>query len=322
MNTFLILDTFNFLHRAYHALPKTFTDTEGNPTNAVYGFSSMLVTVLKEFEPTYVVAAFESKDTELIRATQFVDYKAQRPEMESDLKVQIPVVEKVLDAVGVHRVTLEGYEADDVIGCLSKLPLNPEGIYPERAKRVEGPLSTLIVSNDHDMFQLINDHVKVLNPGIGQKQAELYDETAVKARYGFSPKQIVDYKALRGDPSDNIPGVFGIGEKTAKDLIAQFGSLENLYANLDKVVKDSVRQRLSEGSESAIQSKHLATIQCAAPSSFNLEAARLPTDWKSRAIATFTDLHFKSLVARLENNSSSSQTPKRPEVSKGQLELL
>ena len=310
--TFLILDTFNFLHRAYHAFPDTFKDRDGNPTNAVYGVSSMLLNVLTKYQLEYVAAAFESKEKENFRAAEFVGYKAHRPEMEDNLRVQIPLVEKVFDAVGVKRLTLEGFEADDVIGCLSKLPATT-------SPTALTPLTTLIVSNDQDMLQLVNSQVKVLAPGLGAIKEALYDEAAVVAKYGFRPAQMVDYKALRGDPSDNIPGVFGIGEKTAKDLIKQFGTVEEIYKNLDKVERLSVRTKLAEGAEIAMQSKYLATIKCDLPIPVTLEDLLLPPDWKQRASVIFQELGFKSLVSRLSNSLISPIAPITPE---GQLELL
>jgi DNA polymerase-1 len=328
--TFLILDTFNFLHRAYHAIPTNFHDKDGNPTNAVYGVSSMLISVLTEYQPTYVAAAFESKEKETFRAAEFVGYKAHRPEMENDLRVQIPIVEKVFAAIGVKRVALEGFEADDVIGCLTKItPTSPTNPNPptfsatEKGSEAKPSVTTLIVSNDQDILQLVNERVKVVSPAFGQKKAEIFDTAAVIAKYGFKPSQMIDYKALRGDPSDNIPGVFGIGEKTAKDLVAQFGSVDNLYQHLEQVEKAAVRQKLAEGAELAAQSKRLATIRCDLPLPIKLEDLTLLPTWKAGASGVFQELHFKSLVSRLENKPTASishtSSTKNPQ---GQLNLL
>jgi len=320
---FLILDTFNFLHRAYHAIPATFRDSKGQPTNAVYGVSSMLVSLLTEYNPTYVVAAMESKEKENFRVSDFAAYKAHRPEMENDLRVQIPVVEEILTAIGIPQLTFPGFEADDIIGSLVNLipTIFASAKIGSEAKPSVPPLSqsVLIISNDRDFIQLINQHVQVLSPSLNSKNPpKLYDEAAVRAEYGFEPRQIIDYKALRGDPSDGIPGVFGIGEKTAKELVVEFGTIENLYQNLGKVTKESVRQKLAENAEMAVKSKELATIHCEVPlTTFDLKSAKLAGDWKDKAIQVFSGHHFKSLVKRL-----SPEEAKTPPADENQLTLL
>ncbi|MCX6783795.1 MAG: hypothetical protein NT141_01865 [candidate division WWE3 bacterium] len=303
MSTLLILDTFNFLHRAFHAIPATLTNSDGEPINAVYGVASMLLTIIADQQPTYLVAAMESKEKEIIRASQFVGYKATRPEMDSGLRNQIPKVERLFSAIGIPQLKVEGYEADDVIGTLATQMI-----------KVDPTLQVLVVSNDQDMMQLINPRVKVLSPTLGSaKKPELYDEATMIAKYGFKPRQMIDYKSLRGDPSDNIPGVFGIGEKTAKELIEQFGNLDAIYNNLGKVTKESVRTKLAENAEMAVQSKMLATINCDLPLSEKLADLKLPSDWKIKAIDVLKEFHFKSLVARLEGPVTASKTKVDPD---------
>ncbi len=253
----------------------------------------------------------ESKEKENFRVADFAAYKAHRPEMEDDLRSQIPMVENILTKIGIPQICVEGFEADDIIGSLVKL------LQPSEALAEEGQI--LIISNDRDMLQLVNQQVQVLCPSLSSKNSpKLYDEAAVKAEYGFEPRQIIDYKALRGDPSDGIPGVFGIGEKTAKGLICEFGTIENLYQNLGKVTKGNVRQKLAEGAEMAVKSKELATIHCEVPlAAFDVESAKLPNDWKDRAVQVFTELHFRSLVKRLQPEEAAT-----PKTDENQLSLL
>ncbi len=236
MKKLLLIDTFNFLHRAYHALPNTFTDKNGEPTNAVYGVTSMLISVFELIKPDYVVTAMDDMAPTL-RHEDFTGYKAHRRPMEDDLSSQIPKVFEIIDAFGVKRISLPGYEADDVIGTLSQ-------------KFGKDDIEVVIVSNDRDLWQLVNDHVLVMNPNT-KGEAEWIGVKEVKARYGFTPKQLIDFKGLRGDPSDNIPGVYGVGEKTALKLIEEYGSVEEIYKNLEKIQPESLKKKLEECYETA-----------------------------------------------------------------------
>ncbi len=292
----VILDTHAILHRAYHALPD-FASSKGEPTGALYGLTSMLVRILGDLKPDYVVATFDlPKPT--YRHAAFEGYKAGRKKAEDDLVAQIIRSRDVIAAFGIPAYQHEGFEADDVIGTIV-----------ERLKK-EKSLEIIIASGDMDTMQLIDDaRVKVYTLKKGINDTILYDEKAVKERYGFAPELIADYKGLRGDPSDNIPGVAGVGEKTATTLIAEFGTIDNLYKVLkkdpqkllDAGIKAGMIEKLKEQEEEARFSKMLADIRLDVPIDF-----ALPTEgWKTaanmdRMVALAGELDFRSLIPRIK----------------------
>src|SRR4030042_1039722 len=188
MGKILIIDTFNFLHRAYHALPITLTDKNGEPTNAVYGVTSMVITVLNQIKPNYIIAALDSKEM-TFREEGFAAYKANRKPMEDNLAVQIPKVIEILEAFGIKTLQVNGYEADDIIATI--------------VKKYEGSQEAIIVSNDRDLWQLSGGDVIIMSPSKGN-EIDWIGKKEASARFGFPPDKISDYKGLRGDPSDNI----------------------------------------------------------------------------------------------------------------------
>lgn len=306
MKKFLLLDTFNFLHRAYHALPKTFKDENGEPTNAVYGVASMLITIFDTIRPDYVVAALDGKQP-TFRSEEFTAYKAHRAEIDVDLVSQIPKVFEILDAFGLKKIVLEGYEADDIIGTCTK-------------KFASSDVNVIIASNDRDLWQLINPNVSVMLPNT-TGPSEWVGEKEVIVRLGIRADQVSDYKGLRGDVSDNIPGVHGIGEKTAQKLIAEFGSVENIYINLQKVSPDSLRKKLEESYETALLSKKLATIITDAPLTLSIEECKYAESNKIAAAETLKKYNFKSLIRRLGLNIDDPSS-KKNEISKDQVSLF
>ncbi|MCA9346950.1 DNA polymerase I, partial [Candidatus Saccharibacteria bacterium] len=281
-----LIDTFNFLFRAYYALPKTLTDSDGNPTNAVYGVTSMLLTVFDALKPDYVIAALESKSP-IERSDHFEDYKANRKPMDEDLKVQIPSVFEVLDAFGITSISVDGFEADDVIGtAVESFADNPN-------------LDIIIVSNDRDLWQLLRDNVMIMIPNNKNGLADWVGVNEVKAKYGFSPKQMIEYKSLRGDPSDNIPGVKGIGEKTALSLIDTYGSLNGIYENIESVTPESVKQKLIVDKDNAYMSHKLATIVTNVPIGVSLSECGYTEFSKGAVVEVMRKYNFKSLIRRL-----------------------
>ncbi len=287
MKKILIIDTFNFLHRAYHALPKTLTNKAGEPTNAIYGVTSMLISVFDQLKPDCVMAALDGgKPT--FRLEQFTGYKAHRRPMEDGLSSQIPKVLAVLDAFGLKRLQVDGYEADDIIAT-----------FVEKYK-ADTSLEIVIVSNDRDLWQLVEDNVLIMVP-INKKgvPVEWIGPKEVVARMSFTPELIVDYKALRGDPSDNIPGVYGIGDKTAKSLISQFGTVEEIYQHLAEVEPASVRKKLAEGAEQVVMSKNLAQLIRDVPLEVDLEECVYTGFDKQALVKLLADLGFRSLIKRL-----------------------
>lgn len=288
MKKIVIVDTFNFLHRAYHAIPKSFRAPDDTPTNAVYGVTSMLISLINETHPDCIVAALDSRKP-TFRSEEFSNYKAQRKEMEEDLKVQIPLVFESMDLLGILKINCEGYEADDVIGTLvTKLESDANNqIY--------------IVSNDKDMWQLISKNVFVLIPNTKGGFDKIDEEEALK-RLEFDKKHLVDYKALRGDTSDNIPGVYGIGEVTAKKLISQYQTVENIYKHIEEIKPDGLKTKLVESIEMAYMSKKLATIILDAPIQFRIEDCYFKLNITDELVAFLTKMNFKSLLRRLNVN--------------------
>jgi DNA polymerase I len=308
MDKLLIIDTFNFLHRAYHALPKTLTDSSGEPTNAVYGVTSMVITVLNQVEPKYMIAALDSKET-TFRVEEFTGYKAHRKPMDEDLAVQIPKVIEMLQAFGIHTVQVNGYEADDIIATA--------------VEKFKDTLEIVVVSNDRDLWQLVGDSVTIMSPAKGNIVDWIGPNEAI-ARFGFTPDKIADYKGLRGDPSDNIPGVYGIGEKTATKLIKEFGSMETIYKHLDKVTPDSLRKKLEESYEQALMSKKLAQLIYDVPVEFDLQDCKYSYFNKLDVKVVLERYNFKSLIKRLgfEVSRDGKSQKQKSEVIENQLGLL
>jgi len=292
--TVVILDSHAIIHRAYHALPD-FMSSKGEPTGALYGLSTMVFGIIKEFKPDYIFAAFDlPKPT--YRHAAYADYKSGRKAIDENLITQIKKSREIFQAFNIPILEKEGYEADDVIGTLSQ----------KLSK--EKDVQVIIASGDMDTLQLvIDDKVKVYTLKKGIKDTILYDEKTVVERFGFAPYQIPDYKGLRGDASDNIIGVKGIGEKTATDLIQKYETIENLYKVLEKneqkFLDDGFKPRiiglLKEHEEEAKFSKMLATIQLDVPVDFDLDRS-----WKddvdvARIQNLFAELDFRSLQNRV-----------------------
>ena len=317
MKKLLLIDTFNFLHRAYHALPPTFRDQNGEPTNAVYGVTSMIINILEQLKPDYAVAALDGEKP-TFRVEDFTGYKAHRRPMEDDLNSQIPKVIEILDAFGIKRILIDGYEADDIIGTLAEK--YGGGSKNTKAGDAEG-VEVVIVSNDKDLWQLVNSRVVVMIPTTTGK-VEWLGSKEIEARMGFIPKYIVDYKGLRGDPSDNIPGVFGVGEKTAKDLIQKYGTVEDIYKNIDKVTPKSLQEKLANCAEQAVMSKKLAKIQTDVPLQVELSECKYTDFNKLRVVEILKRYNFKSLIRRLGFGDEENSRKKKEEVPENQLGLF
>jgi DNA polymerase-1 len=288
-------------------LPKSFRDSNGEPTNAVYGVTSMLINVLDQIKPAYVVAAMDSIEP-TFRLEDFTGYKAHRKPMEEDLSSQIPKVIEVLDAFGITRIMANGYEADDIIATM--------------VKKFEPESEIVIVSNDRDLWQLAARKVLIMLPTT-KGPAEWLGPSEVNTRLGFEPSLIADYKGLRGDTSDNIPGVYGIGEKTAAALIQNFGSIENIYANIDKVTPESTRQKLLNSYDQAMMSKKLAQLIYDVPVTVRFDELKYSTFNKLNVKRVLERYNFKSLIRRLGfDDETNNKKQKKDEVSKDQLSLL
>lgn len=297
----VLIDANALIHRAFHAFPTSLTTRDGELTNAVFGFSSLLLETLKKFGPRYVVACFDMKGPTL-RHQQYKEYKAHRKPMDPELAQQFPRVREVVKAMNIPIFELAGYEADDLIGTLA-------------TAKIPTDLEKVIVTGDQDILQLVSDEKKisVYMAGSSFSQSKLYHENEVQERYGFAPLQIIDYKSLLGDPSDNIPGVPGIGKKGATDLIQQFTTVHNVYSSIEK--NETIWQekpwtrvfnKLVAGKDSAMQSYELATINTAADVEFTLSDAELGDYSREEVINLFQKLEFRTLVARLPKSLRQS----------------
>ena len=286
--TVVLVDGYGLIFRAYHALPPSMATAGGEQTNAVFGFTAMLLDVLNARRPDYVVIALESGKT--FRHDLFADYKGTRGDMPEDLRGQIGRVTQLIATLGIPVEQRELYEADDVIGSLS------------RRLAADG-MQVVIVTGDSDLLQLVDENVLVALPGVKRfGDVREYDPAAVVERYGFGPEFVPDYKGLVGETSDNIPGVPGIGDKTARALIAEFGSLEDIIQHLDDVTPTRARNALTANIEIARQSKHLATIVRDLDISLDLEAARVGNYDRDEVADLFRELEFRSFLSRLPDS--------------------
>lgn len=284
----ILLDGNAIVHRAYHGLPPL-TTKDGATVHAVYGFALTLLSVLEKFRPDYVVATFDLKGG-TFRDEIYKEYKAHREAAPDDLYAQIPVIKTMVEAFSIPIRECAGFEADDCVGTLAKLGK-------------EKDLDVIIVTGDTDTLQLVNDQVKVFTMRKSIKDTVLYGEEEVIARYGFKPEQLIEYKGLAGDSSDNIPGVKGIGAKTATTLIQKYKNLEGVYQNLDDT-KGKMRENLENDKETAFMSRELGTIHCNVPIDLDLEAAKLDDYDQEKAEQFLRHYEFYSLLKRLPKNGN------------------
>ena len=284
----LLIDGHSIMNRAFYGLPNL-TNSDGLHTNAVYGFLTILFKILEEEQAGYLAVAFDLA-APTFRHKMYEGYKGTRKPMPEELREQIPVMKEVLAAMGIPVITKEGYEADDILGTLSR-----EG--------EEKGMDVTILSGDRDLLQLATKHVKIRIPKTkgGQTTIEDYLEEDVKEDYQVTPTEFIDVKALMGDPSDNIPGIPGVGEKTATKIIAQFGSIENAYAHLEEIKPNKARESLREHYDLAVMSKELAAINVHAPGvSLQKDSAELGNIYTQEAYEYFRRLEFKNLLNRFD----------------------
>jgi len=279
----MLIDGHALIYRAFHALPPLST-TKGELTNAVFGFTSMILKAIQELQPEYIACTFD-RPKPTFRHEEYKEYKAQRPKMPSELASQLQRVRQMVDVLCLPVFELDGYEADDLIGTLA------------HQCAAQGVLAT-IVTGDLDTLQLVEPNVRVYAPRGRMADIVIYDEAKVRERFGISPIQTIDFKALKGDPSDNIPGVPGFGEKTASDLVARYGSIEGIYEHLPEL-KGKQHDLLEQYEEQVRFGKHLATIVEAPGITLDLEACRRPDYDRAAAVELFRELEFNSLVPRL-----------------------
>lgn len=290
----ILVDGNAIVHRAFHALPPL-TNKQGVMTNAVYGFFSMLLKVVGDLRPEHLVVTFD-RAAPTFRQELFVGYQAQRPKMVDELSNQFKILHQILENAKFKIFEVDGYEADDLIGTLSKQAVDK---FEE---------DVIILSGDRDLLQLVNHRVMEMAPIVGVTKMILFNEERVRDKYGLEPYQIVDYKSLVGDASDNYPGVSGIGPKTASGLINKFGSLEGIYDHLAEI-NPKLSEKLATDAEQAALAKKLATIALDAPIHYMQDECKTEDIDNKSLLKSFKEQGFQSLINRFNLG-------KAPEITK------
>ena len=291
----ILFDGNALVHRAFHALPPLSITKTGEMVNAVQGFASTLLKLLRENKPDYWAIAFD-RHAPTFRHEMFEDYKAQRPKTPPELVTQIERVHQLAGAFNLPAFEMDGFEADDIIGTIS-------------TQAVAKGVDTLIVTGDNDMLQVVQPGVRVMSPRRGFADTVVYDEPAVKEKYGLEPAQLISYKALVGDVSDNIPGVKGIGDKTAVKLLQQFTDLRGIYSHIDHVEPERIRNLLRDSHETAMQNEKLAAIVTDVPVPFDIDACRVSSYDRNSVVELFRELGFSAMLSRLPEEIGETTSP-------------
>lgn len=310
MSKLILIDGNAILHRAFHALPHL-TSKRGEPINAVYGLVSMLLRIIQDLKPTHIAVCFDEK-APTFRHKEFVQYQSQRPPMPQGLSSQFEKAKQFLAAARIPVYSKPGFEADDVIGTLAAQAIKDTEVlaYKDTGRKEKETQSiplpyypsiseVVIVSGDRDILQLVNERVKVYMPIVGLTNARLMGAQDVAEKMGVKPWQIPDYKALVGDPSDNYPGVSGIGPKTAISLLTKYKSLKKIYSSTNEI-PESTRKKLIEGKDSAELSLRLATIVRDTPVVLNIEKTSKWDIDGAKVLQLFSDFGFKTLRERVK----------------------
>lgn len=285
----ILIDGNSLMNRAYYALPELM-NKKGQHTNAIYGFANILFKIMDTYKPSHISVAFDLK-APTFRHKQYDAYKGNRKKMPDELREQVEPLKKMIDAFGINRIELEGYEADDLIGTVAK---NFE----------QDGFEVYIITGDKDALQLVSDKIKVLFTKKGISELDEYDPDKMTEKYELTPQQFIDLKGLMGDQSDNIPGVAGIGEKTGIKLLKEYGSIENIYMNIDEISK-SVKAKLEAGYDMAFLSKSLATIMVDIPLELKADEFEKKDIDKNTLISLFSEFEFNSLIGKVGNDESS-----------------
>ena len=281
----MLLDGYGLVYRGYFALPPL-TTSRGDLVNGVFGFASIVLRGLQDLKPDYLAVSFDLPGP-TFRHEQYAEYKATRTRMPDDLRDQFPKVREVVKALRIPVYEMPGFEADDVIGTITK----------QLDSRDD--LETTIVTVDLDMLQLVTPRVSLMTTRSGVENTVIYDVARIDERFGLRPDQMIDYKALKGDPTDNIPGVPGVGEKTAAKLIREYETLDALYARLDEVTPEKLREKLREHHEQVLMGRDLSTIVRDLPIQIDLEAARFGDYDRDTVVRLFREYEFRTLIERL-----------------------
>jgi len=295
MALLLLIDGHSQAYRAYFGMKTPLSTRAGEPTGAVYGFARKLLATLRELQPEYVAVAFDTGDT--WRHAEFPAYKATRDAMPDDMRTQMTRIEALLRAFNIPIITYPNFEADDILGALAR-------------KAQAAGFEVLVMTGDRDMFQLVDEHIKILYTSGGPNPVtSIYGPAEVQARYGLTPQQFIDFKALTGDASDNIPGVPGIGEKTAIKLLQQFGSIDGIYQHLDAISGPKTRQALIDAQTQVMHNRRLVTISTDLDLTFDPAQCATRDYDQDAVIALFEELEFRSLIKELPASSRAPATP-------------
>ncbi len=298
---FVIIDAMALAYKAYFVfINRPLVSTKGEPTSAVFGFLNQLLKILEDTKPDYLAVAFDSKE-KTFRHERYEGYKASRAEMPEDMVPQIGRIKEIIAAMNIPLYIMPGYEADDIIGTAV-------------CKAEEKGLESFVITPDKDFNQIITDKVKIVRPGKSTEEIVFYDVKKVKDEFGFEPRQMIDYLALIGDKSDDIPGIAGIGPKTAIPLIQEYGSVEGIYARIDEVDKPALKKKLIEGEANAFLSKELATIHCEVPLEFDFDQAKLTEPDFEKLREIFLQVEFKNLYSRFLNFYEKNGSGKGEEI--------
>lgn len=311
MQRLVLVDGNAIVHRAYHALPPLHKLDNGQLTNAVYGFFSMVLKIVSDLAPDQLIVCFD-RPAPTFRKQLYVGYQATRPKMEDDLSNQFDIIREVLGRVKICVFELDGYEADDLIGTLAN-----------QAAKKSRENDVVILTGDRDLLQLVNSQVRILAPITGVTKMILFDEDKVVEKYGLKPSQFIDYKALVGDHSDNYPGVAGIGPKGAANLLNKYGTLESVYEHIGEV-NPGVAEKLAQDAEQSALAKKLATIEINAPIHLKSDECLLTNLDRAQLLKEFETLSFNSLITRfkLDQKQKPIKEEKKNEPNEDQLGLL
>lgn len=286
-NKIMLIDGHSLMYRAFYAMSPAAND-EGVYTNAVYGFINMLIKAIEDYKPTHIVVAFDVRG-DTFRNEMYKEYKANRSAMPEELRPQFDIAKKVLTAMEIKIIEASGYEADDVLGTLSNIAQ-------------DNGMKSLIVSGDKDILQLVNENINVIMTKKGLSEIEIFDDDMVYEKYTLKPNQIIDMKGLMGDSSDNIPGVKGVGEKTAIKLLSEYNTLENVYENIEEI-KGKLKEKLIEDKDNAYMSKKLATIKIDVEIDVNINECTFVDYQDTNIIETLEEINFSSIITRIKKIS-------------------
>lgn len=289
----VIIDGNSLINRAYYAMQRPMITKGGLYTHGVYGFLNMLTKIFRDYDPEYIAVTFDRK-APTFRHLEYDAYKAGRKKMPPELAMQLPLLKDVLAAMNIKMLEIDGFEADDIIGTVAKRA-EEEGLEP------------YIITGDKDELQLASDVTKVIITRKGISEFEIYDRQAMIDKYGFTPEQFIDFKGLMGDQSDNIPGLPGVGEKTATKLILEYGSVENLIASASSMPAGKLKDKIEENAPLAVMSKRLATINTNVPIETDFDEFRKEEPNYNALIEIYKKLEFNSFLKKLKYSGWDAQ---------------